>query len=93
MHTIETNPQKITIGDHRFEVWVRVIVEIAETDVARTIHREETLRENSDRYRPYDETRGNQNISYSILNGATVGVRYLGPVDENMLSVQKDQAT
>ena len=78
---IETEPQEITVAGHRFLVWVRVLEDVADDDVTRAVAFEAGRRaRGSYSWAPYDEEDGKLNVESSVLNGATVGVRYLGPV-------------
>lgn len=86
---IETDRQEIILAGHRFAVWVRVAREIAESEVRRSIAREARARAAATSWRPYDERDerdGAQNIAYSVLNAANIGIEYLGPAEADKSS-------
>lgn len=75
---IETDRQEIVLAGHRFAVWVQMGLEIAEGEVRSRVAREARARAAAPTWRPYDERDGAQNIAYSVLNAASIGIEYLG---------------
>jgi hypothetical protein len=76
----ETEKHEIVVAGHRFNVWVRVIDQIADDEVRRALAYQDELKAEASTWRPYDKPRGDEHVAHSILNASNIGVEYVGPV-------------